>query len=80
MEVLVNFNKSSLPKPILDKLHKIISNPEFHPEVAKRASEAAKGMCLWVRALAYYHKVLREIRPKEAALEDARKRFDELSK
>ena len=61
---LVNFNKSNIPKSTIDKLDIMIKNPEFRPEKAEYASIAAKGMCMWVRALVQFNYVQREIRPK----------------
>mmetsp|Transcript_2541 Transcript_2541/g.306 ORF Transcript_2541/g.306 Transcript_2541/m.306 type:complete len:108 (+) Transcript_2541:664-987(+) len=65
LERLIRYKRSSLPKTLMTKLEKFIQNEDFNPEMAKRASEAARGLCMWVIALVSFHKVLREIRPKE---------------
>ena len=52
---LLNFNKDSLQKSTIEKLVKLVKNPEFKPEKAEFASVAAKGMCKWIRALVKFH-------------------------
>ena len=80
LEKLVTFDKVIISKNVIEKLENFIKNPEFDPEVASHASEAAKGMCLWVRAMVNLNYVQREIKPKEKALAEAQKHCDVLKK
>jgi dynein heavy chain, axonemal len=80
LEKLVTFDKVIISKNVIEKLENFIKNPEFDPEIASHASEAAKGMCLWVRAMVNLNYVQREIKPKEKALTEAQKHCDILKK
>lgn len=80
LDKLVTFDKVIISKNVIEKLENFIKNPEFDPEVASHASEAAKGMCLWVRAMVNLNYVQREIKPKEKALAEAQKHCDVLKK
>lgn len=80
LEKLVSFDKVAINKAVIEKLENFIKNPEFDPEVASHASEAAKGMCLWVRAMVNLNYVQREIKPKEKALAEAQKHCEILTK
>lgn len=51
-------------KPLYD-------DPNFEPEVIKKASIAAMGICKWARAMVVYDKVAKEVGPKRAALAEA---------
>lgn len=46
LDKLVTFDKVIISKNVIEKLENFIKNPEFDPEVASHASDAAKGMCL----------------------------------
>jgi dynein heavy chain len=45
-----------------------LNNPKFVPEEIRKASEAAEGICKWVRAICKYDIVAKEIRPKREKL------------
>ena len=38
-------------------------NPKFQPAIVKNASEAAEGLCKWVKAIYKYHHVFKAIQP-----------------
>ena len=40
--------------------------PEFEPEVIKKASKAAYGLCCWARAMEAYDRVAKVVAPKKA--------------
>ncbi len=44
----------------------------------KNASSAAEGLCKWVRAIAAYDVIAKEIQPKREALKVAKDRYDEV--
>jgi hypothetical protein len=56
---------ASLPVPCL------LQNPEFTPESVGKVSLAARGLCLWVRAMETYGHVAKEVAPKRAKLKAA---------
>lgn len=57
---------------------KYTSDPAFTPEVAKKASSAAEGMCKWVHAMDKYEKVAKVVAPKQAALKEAEASYEEV--
>lgn len=42
---------------IIEKIRVFLQNPDFAPEVVKKASKAAYGLCCWVRAMESYDRV-----------------------
>jgi len=50
---------------------KFMTNPNFEPDIVKKASVAACGMCKWVRAMEAYDRVAKEVAPKREALKVA---------
>lgn len=55
MERLENFPRDNIPDKVIDKLGQFLKeNPNFKPEFVANASNAAKGLCLWVLALHKY--------------------------
>lgn len=48
-----------------------MGNPEMQPEAVRQASVAAEGMCLWVRAMELYNRIMKVVAPKKAALKKA---------
>jgi len=55
-----------------------VAMPEFEPEVIKKASKAAYGLCCWVRAMEAYDRVAKVVAPKKAKLAEAEADFTEL--
>jgi hypothetical protein len=68
---LLNYDKDGLDDALLKKLAKITANPEFTPDAVGKVSLAARGMCMWVRAMEVYGSVAREVGPKRARLKAA---------
>lgn len=48
-----------------------VTDPEFKPSRAEKASTAAKGLCQWVLALDQYDQVLKIVVPKRAKANQA---------
>lgn len=44
---------------------------DFDPEIVKKGSVAAAGLCKWVHAMVVYNRVAKVVGPKRAALEEA---------
>ncbi|CAG9332270.1 unnamed protein product [Blepharisma stoltei] len=75
MDDLQNYDKDHMDPVIVATIEKIIVNPEFQQDKIKRASLAAYGLSMWVRAMFKYDKVMKEIRPRQAALAEAEARL-----
>ena len=58
-------------------MKKYTSNEEWTPDNVGKVSSAAKGLCMWVRAMETYGHVSKEIAPKRAKLKAAQ---DQLNK
>ena len=56
--------QDNIPESTLKKLKKYIDNPRFVPETVEKTSKACKSMCLWVRAMDLYAKVVKTVEPK----------------
>ena len=57
---------------------KFTSDASFTPELAKKASAAAEGMCKWVHAMDKYENVAKVVAPKQAKLAEAEAQFAEV--
>nr|AML30862.1 axonemal inner arm dynein heavy chain 6 [Marsilea vestita] len=91
---LMKYDKELLVDAVLKKIGKYTSDPDFTPESVGKVSGAARGLCLWVRAMESYGYVNKEVAPKkaklkaaqdtlhkkEAALQDARNKLEEVRK
>ena len=75
---LQKFDKDNIPQPIIDKIKVYVSNPDFEPEIIRKASKAAYGLCCWVRAMEAYNRVAKVVAPKQAALKESEAEYNEL--
>lgn len=71
MDDLLNYEKDNIDPDVVSQIEKIVKHGDFQPEKVRKASIAAYGLSMWVRAMYSYDKVMKEIRPKEAALAEA---------
>ncbi|XP_034943575.1 dynein heavy chain 12, axonemal [Chelonus insularis] len=79
LEHLRNYDKDNIPEKIIHEIKKTyLSNPNFTPSVVAKASQAAQGLCKWVRAIVLYDKVAKEVAPKKAQLEIAEKDYSNI--
>merc|ERR1719453_2858922 len=73
LDSLVTYDKDNMKPEIIGKIRaKYVTNPDFTPELVKKASLAAMGLCSWVRAMEVYDRVAKEVAPKRAMLEKAK--------
>eukprot|EP00820_Chromera_velia_P013184 Cvel_23772.t1-p1 / transcript=Cvel_23772.t1 / gene=Cvel_23772 / organism=Chromera_velia_CCMP2878 / gene_product=Dynein heavy chain 7, axonemal, putative / transcript_product=Dynein heavy chain 7, axonemal, putative / location=Cvel_scaffold2493:30-23749(-) / protein_length=3778 / sequence_SO=supercontig / SO=protein_coding / is_pseudo=false len=87
LQKLFGYDKDNIPADIVQKVTVFAENPAFDPELIKKASVAATGLCKWVLALIQYDKVGRSVakivEPKRLALAEAeatlKKAMDELA-
>ncbi|CAG5929115.1 unnamed protein product [Menidia menidia] len=73
---LTEYDKDNIKPQILTKLQKYISNPDFIPEKVEKVSKACKSMCMWVRAIDLYTRVLKDVGPKREKLSRAQEDLD----
>ncbi|XP_041838798.1 dynein heavy chain 6, axonemal [Melanotaenia boesemani] len=73
---LTDYDKDNIKPQILMKLQKYISNPDFIPEKVEKVSKACKSMCMWVRAMDLYSRVLKDVGPKRKKLAKAQEDLD----
>eukprot|EP01012_Entosiphon_sulcatum_P032728 TRINITY_DN4157_c0_g3_i1.p1 TRINITY_DN4157_c0_g3~~TRINITY_DN4157_c0_g3_i1.p1 ORF type:complete len:4135 (-),score=940.22 TRINITY_DN4157_c0_g3_i1:62-12466(-) len=76
LDRLQNFDKDNIPEPLLKKLQKFIMDEEFHPELIRKTSTACMSLCMWVRAIDNYAKVVKNVEPKKAKLRAAEEKLD----
>ncbi|XP_074520194.1 dynein axonemal heavy chain 6 [Halichoeres trimaculatus] len=73
---LTDYDKDNIKPQILLKLQRYISNPDFIPEKVEKVSKACRSMCMWVRAMDLYSRVLKEVGPKREKLAMAQEELD----
>ncbi|XP_047430741.1 dynein axonemal heavy chain 6 [Mugil cephalus] len=73
---LMDYDKDNIKPQILLKLQKYINNPDFLPEKVEKVSKACRSMCMWVRAMNLYSRVLKEVGPKREKLAKAQGELD----
>ncbi|XP_012629713.3 dynein axonemal heavy chain 6 [Microcebus murinus] len=73
---LLEYDKENIKPQILAKLQKYINNPDFVPEKVEKVSKACKSMCMWVRAMDLYSRVVKEVEPKRQKLRAAQAELD----
>ncbi|KAF6321024.1 dynein axonemal heavy chain 6 [Rhinolophus ferrumequinum] len=73
---LLEYDKENIKPQILAKLQKYINNPDFVPEKVEKVSKACKSMCMWVRAMDLYSRVIKEVEPKRQKLRAAQAELD----
>ncbi|KAM4603925.1 LOW QUALITY PROTEIN: dynein axonemal heavy chain 6-like [Polymixia lowei] len=73
---LMDYDKDNIKPQILQKLQKYVNNSDFIPEKVEKVSKACRSMCMWVRAMDLYSKVLREVGPKREKLAAAQAELD----
>uniref|UniRef100_A0A667W9Y7 Dynein axonemal heavy chain 6 n=1 Tax=Myripristis murdjan TaxID=586833 RepID=A0A667W9Y7_9TELE len=73
---LTDYDKDNIKPQILQKLQKYVNNPDFVPEKVEKVSKACRSMCMWVRAMNLYSKVLKEVGPKREKLAMAQAELD----
>eukprot|EP00741_Cyanophora_paradoxa_P007767 tig00001206_g7515.t1 len=71
LDRLYEYDKDNIPEAVVAKIRPYIKNPEFDPAKIAKASKAATGLCLWVRAMETYDRVAKVVAPKKKALADA---------
>eukprot|EP00698_Gefionella_okellyi_P019150 TRINITY_DN5834_c0_g2_i1.p1 TRINITY_DN5834_c0_g2~~TRINITY_DN5834_c0_g2_i1.p1 ORF type:complete len:4046 (-),score=1123.04 TRINITY_DN5834_c0_g2_i1:354-12491(-) len=68
LQNLLTFDKDSITEDTVERIKTYITDPLFNPDQIARASKAAKGLSVWVRAVDFYHRIQTAVAPKKAAL------------
>ncbi|MCI4395052.1 hypothetical protein PGIGA_G00176030 [Pangasianodon gigas] len=76
LKKLMDYDKDNIRPQILQKLHRYIQNPDFVPEKVEKVSKACKSMCMWVKAMDLYSRVVKEVAPKREKLASAQAELD----
>ncbi|GAX77074.1 hypothetical protein CEUSTIGMA_g4520.t1 [Chlamydomonas eustigma] len=77
INTLKAYDRDNIPGRIIDKVRKeYISDPDFTPSNAAKASGAAEGLCKWVHAMDSYDRVAKVVAPKKQALEEAESEYN----
>ncbi|GMH99793.1 hypothetical protein TrVE_jg2105 [Triparma verrucosa] len=72
LQNLENYDKDAMTQKMIDDIRPFIEDPAFDPDVVKKGSVAAAGMCKWVHAMFVYYRVNKVVGPKKAALAQAK--------
>merc|ERR1711871_1361693 len=77
LQRLMDYDKDNISEKIMHKVKPFTERADFTPEIIKKASVAASGMCKWVHAMVVYDEVSKEIAPKKLMLENATRELEE---
>ena len=71
LQKLMQFPKERINDETCELLQPYFSVPDFNPEDASKASNAAVGLCNWAQAMVTYHEVAKVVDPKIMSLRAA---------
>jgi dynein heavy chain len=78
LKILKAYDRDNIDPVVVEKVSKMLPNPDFQPERVKKASVAAYGMCCWAIAMVKYDKVAKVVAPKKAKLASAEAEYAEV--
>jgi len=78
MQKMVNYDKDHIEQGVIDKIVPFMTDPDFTPEMIKKASVACTAICMWAHAMHDYHFVALGVAPKKAALAGAQEILDKV--
>jgi dynein heavy chain len=70
-ERLLSYDRDNIPDDVMALLKPLENDPSFDPEVIKKASVAAFGICKWIRAMIVYDAVIKVVAPRREKLSQA---------
>jgi len=77
LQRLEDYDKEAMTEEMIDSIRPFIEDENFQPEKVKKGSVACAGMCKWVHAMFVYYRVNKVVKPKKAALEQAKAEMKE---
>lgn len=79
LDHLRDYDKDNIPTHIIHEIKTVyLTHKDFVPKVVAKASQAAKGLCKWVRAMVLYDKVAKEVAPKKAKLAAVESNYEKI--
>jgi len=76
LQSLQTFDKDNIPPAIVKKIAAFVPLDDFQPDRVKKVSQAAWGICMWVRAMEVYDRTAKVVGPKKEALAIAVAEYD----
>ncbi|XP_014211752.1 dynein heavy chain 12, axonemal [Copidosoma floridanum] len=78
LDYLRDYDKDNINPSIMQTIEKVyLKDANFEPSKVAKASQAAEGLCKWVRALVLYDRVIKIVKPKQAKLAEAEQMFED---
>ena len=71
MAGIIGFDRDHIPDATIKKIQPYLAMDDFSPKVVKRSSSACYGLCVWVRAMDVYSRVIKVVAPKRVRLKEA---------
>ena len=71
LQRLLHFDRDTIAPNTMTAIAAYDEDADFDPEIINKASVAATGLCLWVKALIAYNRANCAVRPRRAALQQA---------
>lgn len=72
LQILQNYDKDNIPEAVMERIReKYITNPDFDPAKVSKASQAAEGLCKWIKAMEIYDRTIKVVKPKQEKLAEA---------
>ena len=68
---LRNYDKENIHPEVVKAIQPYINNKDFDPEIIYSKSQAAAGLCSWVRNIMVFHYINETVKPLRAALAQA---------
>ncbi|XP_069111192.1 dynein heavy chain domain-containing protein 1-like isoform X2 [Argopecten irradians] len=75
VEDMMFYDKDNIPNDIFEQLGRIVQHPLFQPELIRRVSLAAAGVCFWVHAVYKYAHIYRNMQPRLKNLLEHEEKF-----
>ncbi|CAB0032367.1 unnamed protein product [Trichogramma brassicae] len=78
LDYLREYDKDNIPNSTMQTIKKVyLTDKNFEPHKVAKASQAAEGLCKWVRAMVLYDRVIKIVAPKKEKLAEAERMFEE---
>jgi len=78
MDSLIKYDKDNIKDKVINKVIPYMEDPDFTPEMIKKASVACTAICMWAHAMHTYHFVALGVAPKKAKLAEAQGVLDKV--